>query len=88
MLARFHDPQLRRDGLWIAVAAATVLPVTALPLLLVAASASMMGVDEGAVIAGLLIAAFAWRIFGPLAPKLLGPDPRKRVNELETIGQT
>lgn len=95
VLARFHDPQALRDGLWIAVAAVTVLPVAALPLLGLAcggyliAEPGLAGAGVAVIAAGLLTASYAWRIIQPLAPRLLGSSPRsrldRRVDELETI---
>ncbi|WP_131736130.1 sensor histidine kinase [Actinomadura roseirufa] len=94
MIARFHDPQLLRDALWIVVSAVTVLPVTALPVLVSAGGAYLItrpgSTAEGiAMIAGaLLTAPFAWRIVEPLAPRLLGSAPRsrlgRRLDEVET----
>ncbi|MFI1995531.1 sensor histidine kinase [Actinoplanes sp. NPDC020271] len=94
MNARFHDPQVKRDGLWAAVAGVTVFPVTALPLLGVAGGLGL--VVSGRTPIGLLIlvlslvaSAFSWRILRPVAERFLGPDAGvrlgRRVQELETI---
>lgn len=91
MNARFHDPQVKWDGLWVLVAGVTVFPVTALPVLGVLGAAVY-----GRTLIGLLIlivslvaAAFAWRILRPVAERFLGPNARtrlgRRVQELETI---
>ncbi len=95
MQARFHDPQLHWDGVWALVAGVTVLPVAALPLLALAAGAATL-LMSGPVVAGALLivaglagAPFAWRLFGPVAVRFLGPVPRsrlgQRVDELEAV---
>jgi signal transduction histidine kinase len=82
-----RDPQARRDAIWIGVAAGTVLPVAALPLLGLAAgiwmalTPGLLGLGIALVVAGLAAALFAWRILGPLAPRFLGPAQRSRVEE-------
>jgi signal transduction histidine kinase len=91
----FHDPQLHWDGLWSAAAGVTVLPVAALPLLGLAGGGYLMltpgllGSGAAAIAAGLAAAPFAWRVFGPLAVRLLGPNPRSRlgrqVEELQAV---
>ncbi|WP_436529038.1 sensor histidine kinase [Actinoplanes sp. HUAS TT8] len=94
MNARFHDPQLKWDGLWAVVAGVTVFPVTALPLLgvigglgLAAQGRAVTGLVT--VVAALAVAPFAWRIFRPVADEFLGPGAGtrlgRRVRELETI---
>lgn len=93
--ARSHDPQLHWDGLWTVVAGVTVLPVAALPLLglvggvYLTLTPGLLGYGVAMIAAGLAGAPFAWRIFGPLAVRFLGPAPRfrlgKRVEELEAI---
>jgi signal transduction histidine kinase len=94
--ARARDPQVRWDGLWFAVAAVTVLPVAALPLLGLAGGIYVALVPglalPGAAImvAGLAIAPFGWRIIGRVGPRYLGPAGGRRllgrrVEELETI---
>jgi len=95
MHARFHDPQLHWDGRWALVAAVTVLPVAALPLLGFAGGVYMtltpglLGYGVAAIAVGLAGAPFAWRILGPLAVRFLGPIPRsrlgRRVQELEAV---
>ncbi|MEU7159648.1 sensor histidine kinase [Streptomyces chrestomyceticus] len=93
--ARFHDPQLHWDGLWAVVASVTVLPVSALPLLALgfgiylAVTPALLVYGVALIVAGLVIAPFAWRILRPVATRLLGPVPRtrlsRRVEELEAI---
>ena len=93
--ARTHDLQLHWDGVWAVVAGVTVLPVAALPLLGLAGGVyltltpGLLGYGVAVIAASLAIAPFAWRIFGPLAIRFLGPVPRsrlgQRVKELEAI---
>jgi signal transduction histidine kinase len=92
--ARFHDPQLRWDGLWAVLAGVTVLPVAALPLLGLAGGVyltlrpGLLGYGIAVIAASLAIAPFAWRIFRPLAIRFLGPIPSRlgqRVKKLEAI---
>lgn len=95
LLDRHHEPQLRRDALWVLVAGVTVAPVAALPVAAVAGGAYVaagpgpLGWGVALVVVGVGIAPFGWRILGPLAPRLLGPAPRSRVDErieeLETV---
>ncbi len=91
-----RDPQLYRDAVWLAVAAVTVLPVAALPLLglavgiYLALTPGLVGQLGVAIIAaGLVSAPFAWKIFDPVALRFLGPASRTRlghrVEELELI---
>jgi len=74
------DPQLRRDVVWQVVAAATVVPVAALPLLagagaIYAATAqSVLWVALFAV-ASVATAPFAWRALSPVASRYLAPGP-------------
>jgi signal transduction histidine kinase len=92
---RVHDAQVYWDGLWTLVAAVTVLPIAALPLLALIGAVTLIatpGLLPYAVIllvAALATAPFAWRILRPLAVRLLGPIPSsglgKRVRELEEI---
>jgi signal transduction histidine kinase len=95
MNARFHDPQLHWDGVWRLVASVTVLPVAAVPLIAVAEGAyllrtpSLLPYGVAAIVGGLALAPFAWRILGPSATRFLGPVPSsslsRRVTELETL---
>ncbi|WP_216858472.1 sensor histidine kinase [Actinomadura verrucosospora] len=94
MHARFHDPQLHWDGVWVLVAGLTVLPVAALPLLGLAGGAALAatgrpGPGAALVAAGLAAAPFAWRVLGPVASRFLGPIPRtrlgRRIAELEAV---
>jgi signal transduction histidine kinase len=96
MQARVRDPQLRRDGIWLAVAAVTVLPAAVLPWLAIggglylAVTAGSLGYGIGLLIAGLAVAPFTWRILCPIAGRFLGPPParsgqRQRIEELESI---
>lgn len=92
--ARHHDPQLRRDALWLLVAAVTVLPAAAAPLACLAAGgylltqAGLLGYGIALCVVGLAAAPFGWRLLGPLGVRLLGASPRslgRRVEELEAI---
>jgi signal transduction histidine kinase len=91
MNARFHDPQVKWDGLWAVVAGVTVFPVTALPVLGVAGGLGLA--VHGRTASGILIllvalvaATSSWRIFPPVAARFLGPDTSaRRVQELEMI---
>ncbi len=94
MNARFHDPQVKWDGLWAFAAGVTVFPVTALPVLGVAGGLGLA--VDGRTVIGILIvvlavvaAPFAWRVFRPVAERFLGPNAGsrlgRRVRELETI---
>jgi hypothetical protein len=79
VVSRTRDAQSRRDMLWFLVATETVLPVAVLPYLGLGAGIYPM-VTPGpavwyglaAVIAGLLLAPFAWRVVGPVASRFLG----------------
>jgi signal transduction histidine kinase len=92
---RIHDPQVYWDGLWTLVAAGTVLPVAALPLVglvggvTLTATPGLWPYGVVLIVLGLAVAPFAWRILAPLAPRFLGPIPfsglGKRVLELEAI---
>ncbi len=91
--ARFHDPQLHWDGVWMLAASVTVLPVAALPLLALVLGAVLIAGQPlfGAALsaAGLVAAPFAWRVLGPVGRPLLGPVTSTRlgwrVAELEEI---
>lgn len=80
------NPQLRRDVVWQAMAAATVVPVAALPLLagagaIYAATAqSMLWVALFAV-ASVASAPFAWRTLALVAPRYLAPNPYATAEE-------
>jgi signal transduction histidine kinase len=89
------DPQLRRDVVWQVVAAITVVPVAALPLVF-GAGAIYAAVGAQSVpwlvllAAGSLISApFAWKIFAPVGPRYLaaGPDAavEREVARLQSI---
>jgi signal transduction histidine kinase len=86
-----RDPQLYWDGLWLGIAAVTVLPAAALPLIGLAAGiylALQPGLAAGGavlIVAGLAIAPFAWRSLGPVAVRFLGPAPRSRIKKLTEI---
>jgi len=86
-----RDPQLYRDGLGIAIATVTVLPAAALPLLGLAGGIyltlqpGLAPWGAAAIVAGLAIAPFAWRLLGPVAARFLGPAPRSRIKELTEI---
>ncbi|GAA2117804.1 hypothetical protein GCM10009759_64550 [Kitasatospora saccharophila] len=91
--ARFHDPQLHGDGVWLLAAAVTVLPVAALPLLALVLGALLVPgrppLGAALLAAGLLAAPFGWRVLGPVGRRLLGPVASTRlgwrVAELEEI---
>ena len=98
--ARARDPQVRWDGLWFAIAVVTVLPVAAIPLIGLAGGiylAIMPGLaipGTAAIVAGLAIAPFAWRILGVVGPRYLGSSAGRRlgrrplgqrVEELESV---
>jgi signal transduction histidine kinase len=86
-----RDPQFRRDALWAAAAAATVLPSAALPLLALVFGAGLALQPSARawgvvlIVAGLVIAPFAWRVFGPVASVFLGQPPRTRIEQLTEI---
>lgn len=90
MNARFHDPQVKWDGLWALVAGVTVFPVTALPL--VAAGVGVWLAGSGRTVIGLLIlivalvaGVFAGGVFRPVAVRFLGPAAGARLRQLETL---
>lgn len=86
-----RDPQRYRDALWIGVAAVTVLPSSALPLLGIAGGVYLTlqpGLAAWGVIMivlSVMIAPFTWRVFGPVAAGFLGQAPRSRIDELTAI---
>jgi signal transduction histidine kinase len=82
-----RDPQLLRDVSWQAVAAVTVVPVAALPLLAgvgaiyeAAATQSILWATLLAV-ASVASAPFAWRILSFVAPRCLAPSTNVRAEE-------
>ncbi|MFI1520945.1 sensor histidine kinase [Kitasatospora cineracea] len=91
--ARYHDPQLHWDGVWLLGAAVTVLPAAALPLLALLLGALLTAAHPGygllLVAAGAAAAPFGWRALGPVGRRLLGPVASTRlgwrVAELEAI---
>jgi signal transduction histidine kinase len=92
--ARRRDPQLRRDVLWLVVAAVTVLPAAAVPLACLAAGGYLLtrpdslGYGVALCGVGLAVAPFGWRLLGPVGRPLLGGSRRsmdRRVEELEAI---
>ena len=95
LLSRRRDPQFRRDALFVLVASVTVLPAAAAPWLAaagtvyLAATPGPRGWPALLAVAGLVSAPFAWRVIGPIAPRLLGPGRdaplRRRLEELEAI---
>jgi signal transduction histidine kinase len=95
VVSRTRDPQSRRDMLWLLVAAGSVLPAAALPLLGLAGGAyvtlmpGLTGYGVAIVAASLLVVPLTWRLLGPVASRFLGPGPRsrlgQRVQELESI---
>jgi signal transduction histidine kinase len=88
-----RDPQLQRDVTWQAVAAVTVVPVAALPLLFAAAAIYAAAAGSALwlvlLVGSLAVAPFAWRIFSPVALRYLASDPNataeKRIAHLESI---
>jgi signal transduction histidine kinase len=95
VFSRTRDPQARRDALWLLVASVTVLPVAALSLagliggICVATMPGMLSWGLAVIAAGVALSPVSWRVFGFVAPRFLGPDPRsrlgQRVDELESI---
>ncbi|MFJ4674368.1 sensor histidine kinase [Kitasatospora sp. NPDC088783] len=91
--ARFHDPQLHGDGVWLLAAAGTVLPLAVLPLLALGCGAALTPAHPACgpalVAAGLAAAPFGWRALGPVGRRLLGPVAStrlgRRVAELEAV---
>jgi signal transduction histidine kinase len=91
--ARFA--QLYRDGRWLLILGVTVLPVVALPLAGLAGGVyltltpGLLGYGVAVIAVSLAGTPFAWKVFGPVAVRFLGPDPRsrlgQRVRELEAI---
>jgi signal transduction histidine kinase len=86
-----HDPQLYRDMRWIGVATVTVLPAAALPLLGLGGASYLMlrpglvAWSAALLVASLAIAPFTWQVLGPVAARLLGPQPRSRIEQLSAI---
>lgn len=81
-----RDPQLRRDLVWQAVAAVTVVPIAALPLLLAAGAVYAAAVESTLWVpllaaASLASAPFAWKILSPVGSRYLGPDPSADAEE-------
>jgi len=82
------DPQFRQDARWTMLAAVTVFPAAAVPLLALA-----FGIDAtlqtawgvALIVAGLASAPFAWRVFGPIAAAFLGQSARSKVEELQAV---
>jgi signal transduction histidine kinase len=85
------DPQHRRDCLWVAIAAGTVFPVTALPFIAIAfgtlltLSAGLLAWGVALIVVGLAGAPFAWRVLGPVAAAFLGPSAQSQVEELQAV---
>jgi signal transduction histidine kinase len=85
------DPQYRRDALWIAVSAVTVLPSAALPLLGLAFGIALVlqpglaAWGAAVIVASLVFAPFTWRVFGPAAMAFLGQSPHSKIEELTAI---
>ena len=88
-----RDPQLWRDYTWQLVAAVTVVPVAAVPLLF--AGGAIYAATTGSalslvlLVCSLVAAPFAWRIFSPVALRYLAPGPsataETRIARLESI---
>ena len=85
------DPQHRQDALWTAIAALTVFPAAAAPLLALAAGifltlqVGLLAWGFALIVAGLVIAPFGWRVFGPVAAAFLGPSVRSKVEALQAV---
>lgn len=85
------DPQHRQDALWTAVAALTVFPAAAAPLLALASGvfltlqAGLLAWGIALIVAGLVIAPFGWRVFGLVAAAFLGQSARSKVEELRAV---
>jgi signal transduction histidine kinase len=79
-----RDPQLQRDVVWQAVAAVTVVPVAAVPLVLGAGAIYAAGAAQSMLWVVLLAVAsvgsapFAWRILSPVASRYLVAGPTVR----------
>jgi signal transduction histidine kinase len=91
VFSRIRDPQALRDVLWFIAATVAVLPVACLPLLGLGAG-TYLSLQPGSaaygiamIVAGLAAAPFAWRTFGPVARRFLGPGSGARIAQLEAI---
>lgn len=89
---RRADRQLRRDRVGLLAAAVTLLPAAAIPFAGLAGGGYVMSrpglpvwVAAALVAGGLVSAPLAWRVVGPLTPRLFGPSPHSRVEELTSI---
>ena len=86
-----RDPQRYRDARWTGIAAVTVLPSSALPLLGLAGGVDLtlrpglVAWGVALIVVSVVIAPFTWRVFGPVASGFLGPAPRSRIDELSAI---
>lgn len=81
-------PQFRQDARWTMLAAVTVFPAAAVPLLALAIgiAATLQTVwGVALIVAGLASAPFAWRVFGPIAAAFLGQSARSKVEELQAV---
>jgi signal transduction histidine kinase len=85
------DPQHRQDARWVMIAAVTVFPAAAVPLLALASGifltprAGLLAWGIALIVAGLASAPFAWRVFGPVAVAFLGQPARSKVEELQAV---
>jgi signal transduction histidine kinase len=85
------DPQHRQDARWTAIAALTVFPSVAVPLLaltfgiFLTLQAGLLAWGIVLIVAGLASAPFGWRVFGPVAAAFLGQSARSKVEELKAV---
>ncbi|MGH2862217.1 MAG: sensor histidine kinase [Solirubrobacteraceae bacterium] len=75
-----RDSQLQRDAVWQAVAAVTVVPVAAVPLLFGAGAITAAATTQSMLwvvllaVASVVCAPVAWRILSPIASRYLAPE--------------
>jgi len=85
------DPQFRQDARWTVLAAVTVFPTAAVPLLglgfgiLLALEKGLLAWGIALIVAGLASAPFAWRILGPVAAPFLGQSAQSKIKELQAV---
>ncbi|MGH9092831.1 MAG: sensor histidine kinase [Acidimicrobiales bacterium] len=81
-----RDPQLLRDVVWQAVAAVTLVPVAAFPLLFAAGAVYAAVAAQSTLwitlaVASLACTPFAWRILSPVGSRYLASDPNAAAEE-------
>lgn len=85
------DPQHRQDARWTLVAAVTVFPAAAVPLLglafgiLLTLEKGLLAWGIALIVAGLASAPFAWRALGPVSAAFLGQSARSKIEELQAV---